>query len=75
MNNIKRKHNEFILNGTVHSIETQGVHVNVIDYSLSRLEIGQSKTKLFLFLSLVQIVCPCDLFSKHKSHKLTNYLL
>ncbi|XP_058631753.1 serine/threonine-protein kinase haspin-like isoform X2 [Onychostoma macrolepis] len=37
--NIKHKHNEFILNGTVHSIETRGVHVNVIDYSLSRLEI------------------------------------
>uniref|UniRef100_A0A8C1WY23 Serine/threonine-protein kinase haspin n=1 Tax=Cyprinus carpio TaxID=7962 RepID=A0A8C1WY23_CYPCA len=37
--NIKHKHNEFILNGTVHSIETRGVHVNIIDYSLSRLEI------------------------------------
>ncbi|KAK7161866.1 hypothetical protein R3I94_004510 [Phoxinus phoxinus] len=37
--NVKHKHNEFILNGTVHSIETRGVHVNVIDYSLSRLEI------------------------------------
>ncbi|XP_042571969.1 uncharacterized protein haspin [Cyprinus carpio] len=37
--NIKHKHNEFILNGRVHSIETRGVHVNIIDYSLSRLEI------------------------------------
>ncbi|KAL1282446.1 hypothetical protein QQF64_001249 [Cirrhinus molitorella] len=37
--NIKHKHNEFILNGTVHSVETRGVHVNIIDYSLSRLEI------------------------------------
>ncbi|XP_042572151.1 uncharacterized protein LOC109089823 isoform X4 [Cyprinus carpio] len=37
--NIKHKHNEFILNGTMHSIETRGVHVNIIDYSLSRLEI------------------------------------
>lgn len=37
--NVKHKHNEFILNGTVHSIETRGVHVNIIDYSLSRLEI------------------------------------
>nr|XP_021329574.1 serine/threonine-protein kinase haspin isoform X4 [Danio rerio] len=37
--NVKHKHNEFILNGTVHCIETRGVHVNIIDYSLSRLEI------------------------------------
>ncbi|XP_050970675.1 uncharacterized protein LOC127168133 [Labeo rohita] len=37
--NIKHKHNEFILNGSVHSVETRGVHVNIIDYSLSRLEI------------------------------------
>ncbi|KAI5607330.1 serine/threonine-protein kinase haspin isoform X2, partial [Silurus asotus] len=37
--NTKEKHNQFILNGSVHSIETRGVHVNVIDYSLSRLEI------------------------------------
>ncbi|XP_067297794.1 uncharacterized protein haspin [Pseudorasbora parva] len=37
--NVKHKHNEFILNGTVHSVETRGVHVNIIDYSLSRLEI------------------------------------
>ncbi|XP_053474761.1 uncharacterized protein haspin [Ictalurus furcatus] len=35
----KEKSNQFILNGSVHSIETRGVHVNVIDYSLSRLEI------------------------------------
>ncbi|XP_067260851.1 uncharacterized protein haspin isoform X1 [Chanodichthys erythropterus] len=37
--NVKHKHNKFILNGTVHSVETRGVHVNIIDYSLSRLEI------------------------------------
>ncbi|XP_056309403.1 uncharacterized protein LOC130221100 [Danio aesculapii] len=37
--NVKHKQNEFILNGTVHCIETRGVHVNIIDYSLSRLEI------------------------------------
>ncbi|KAK3523150.1 hypothetical protein QTP86_020196 [Hemibagrus guttatus] len=37
--NTKEKHNQFILNGSVHSIETRGVHVNIIDYSLSRLEI------------------------------------
>ncbi|TSO98519.1 Serine/threonine-protein kinase haspin [Bagarius yarrelli] len=37
--NIKEKHNQFILNDSVHSIETRGVHVNIIDYSLSRLEI------------------------------------
>ncbi|XP_076867245.1 uncharacterized protein LOC143518570 [Brachyhypopomus gauderio] len=35
----KHKNNEFILNGSVHSVDTRGVHVNVIDYSLSRLEI------------------------------------
>ncbi|KAF7686912.1 hypothetical protein HF521_015305 [Silurus meridionalis] len=37
--NTKEKQNQFILNGYVHSIETRGVHVNIIDYSLSRLEI------------------------------------
>ncbi|XP_056620998.1 uncharacterized protein LOC130434713 [Triplophysa dalaica] len=37
--NTKQKHSEFILNGAVHSTETRGVHVNIIDYSLSRLEI------------------------------------
>ncbi|XP_036439336.1 serine/threonine-protein kinase haspin [Colossoma macropomum] len=35
----KEKHNDFVLNGSVHSVETRGVHVNIIDYSLSRLEI------------------------------------
>ncbi|KAL6466348.1 hypothetical protein MHYP_G00241520 [Metynnis hypsauchen] len=35
----KEKHNHFILNGSVYSVETRGVHVNIIDYSLSRLEI------------------------------------
>ncbi|KAA0722352.1 Serine/threonine-protein kinase haspin [Triplophysa tibetana] len=37
--NTKQKHSEFILNGAVLSTETRGVHVNIIDYSLSRLEI------------------------------------
>nr|XP_055061405.1 uncharacterized protein haspin [Misgurnus anguillicaudatus] len=37
--NTKQKKSEFILNGAVHSVETRGVHVNIIDYSLSRLEI------------------------------------
>lgn len=37
--NTKEKRNQFLLNGSVHSVETRGVHVNVIDYSLSRLEI------------------------------------
>ncbi|XP_039538973.1 serine/threonine-protein kinase haspin-like, partial [Pimephales promelas] len=36
---IKHKTINLILNGTVHSIETQGVQVNIIDYSSSRLEI------------------------------------
>jgi len=45
---IKHKTINFILNGTVHSIETQGVQVNIIDYSSSRLEIGQSNAELFL---------------------------
>lgn len=35
----KEKHTDFILNGSVYSVETRGVHVNIIDYSLSRLEI------------------------------------
>ncbi|XP_072526162.1 uncharacterized protein haspin [Salminus brasiliensis] len=35
----KQKHTDFILNGSVYSVETRGVHVNIIDYSLSRLEI------------------------------------
>lgn len=43
MKTTKEKRNQFILNGSVHSIETRGVHVNVIDYSLSRLEIGEFK--------------------------------
>ncbi|TRY81491.1 hypothetical protein DNTS_033320 [Danionella cerebrum] len=37
---VKEKDKKFILNGTEYSIKTQGVHVNIIDYSLSRLEIG-----------------------------------
>ncbi|KAK2865666.1 hypothetical protein Q7C36_001722 [Tachysurus vachellii] len=37
--NTKEKRNQFILNGSAYTIETRGVHVNIIDYSLSRLEI------------------------------------
>ncbi|KAI4879843.1 hypothetical protein NFI96_007294 [Prochilodus magdalenae] len=36
----KEKSSTFVLNGVVYSVETRGVHVNIIDYSLSRLEIG-----------------------------------
>ncbi|KAG7458739.1 hypothetical protein MATL_G00223850 [Megalops atlanticus] len=35
----KEKEEMYVLNGTPHSIETKGIHVNIIDYSLSRLEI------------------------------------
>ncbi|XP_034543402.1 serine/threonine-protein kinase haspin [Notolabrus celidotus] len=35
----KQKAGSFLLNGTVHSLETRGVLVRIIDYSLSRLEI------------------------------------
>nr|XP_020514192.1 serine/threonine-protein kinase haspin [Labrus bergylta] len=35
----KQKTGSFLLNGAVHSLETRGVLVRVIDYSLSRLEI------------------------------------
>ncbi|KAJ0033092.1 hypothetical protein NQD34_000199, partial [Periophthalmus magnuspinnatus] len=37
----KQKTAEFILNGTVHSLDTKGVLVRIIDYSLSRLEIDE----------------------------------
>lgn len=37
----KQKEGSFLLNGTLHSVETKGVLVRIIDYSLSRLEIGQ----------------------------------
>ncbi|XP_055014329.1 serine/threonine-protein kinase haspin isoform X2 [Boleophthalmus pectinirostris] len=37
----KDKTAEFSLNGTVHSLETKGVLVRIIDYSLSRLEIDE----------------------------------
>uniref|UniRef100_A0AAZ3P7L3 non-specific serine/threonine protein kinase n=1 Tax=Oncorhynchus tshawytscha TaxID=74940 RepID=A0AAZ3P7L3_ONCTS len=47
----KEKEGRFLLNGTNHSLETRGVSVRIIDYSLSRLEIGQS-TSLPLSLSL-----------------------
>ncbi|XP_018551377.1 LOW QUALITY PROTEIN: uncharacterized protein haspin [Lates calcarifer] len=35
----KQKKGSFLLNGTTHSLETRGVLVRIIDYSLSRLEI------------------------------------
>nr|XP_046193448.1 uncharacterized protein LOC124022809 [Oncorhynchus gorbuscha] len=35
----KEKEGSFLLNGTNHSLETRGVSVRIIDYSLSRLEI------------------------------------
>nr|XP_046269844.1 uncharacterized protein haspin isoform X2 [Scatophagus argus] len=35
----KEKRGSFLLNGTAHSLETKGVLVRIIDYSLSRLEI------------------------------------
>ncbi|XP_045902288.1 uncharacterized protein haspin [Micropterus dolomieu] len=35
----KQKTGSFLLNGAVHSLETKGVLVRIIDYSLSRLEI------------------------------------
>ncbi|XP_074539769.1 uncharacterized protein haspin [Halichoeres trimaculatus] len=37
----KQKTGSFLLNGTVHSLETKGVLVRIIDYSLSRLEIDE----------------------------------
>lgn len=37
----KEKTGSFLLNGTVHSLETKGVLVRIIDYSLSRLEIDE----------------------------------
>ncbi|XP_077460797.1 uncharacterized protein haspin [Stigmatopora argus] len=35
----KQKTESFLLNGAVHSVESKGVFVRIIDYSLSRLEI------------------------------------
>ncbi|XP_056224377.1 uncharacterized protein haspin [Seriola aureovittata] len=35
----RQKKGSFLLNGTAHSLETKGVLVRIIDYSLSRLEI------------------------------------
>ncbi|KAG7485277.1 serine serine/threonine-protein kinase haspin [Solea senegalensis] len=35
----KQKTGSFLLNGTTHSVETKGLLVRIIDYSLSRLEI------------------------------------
>ncbi|XP_067354374.1 uncharacterized protein haspin isoform X2 [Channa argus] len=37
----KEKTGSFLLNGTAHSLETKGVLVRIIDYSLSRLEIDE----------------------------------
>jgi len=45
----KEKTGTFLLNGTNHSLATRGVLVRIIDYSLSRLEIGQL---MFFFLFL-----------------------
>ncbi|KAM7419232.1 hypothetical protein PAMA_016377 [Pampus argenteus] len=36
-----QKKHSFLLNGTAHSVETKGVLVRIIDYSLSRLEIDE----------------------------------
>lgn len=44
------KKGSFLLDGEVHSLETKGVLVSIIDYSLSRLEIGQ---QLFFLLLLI----------------------
>ena len=38
----KAKKGTFLLDGTNHSLETKGVLVHIIDFSLSRLQIGQS---------------------------------
>lgn len=63
MKNTKQKHSEFILNGAVHSTETRGVHVNIIDYSLSRLEIGESKAIFYLYcISFLKLMCVNTLF-------------
>lgn len=74
MKNTKQKQSEFILNGAVHSVETRGIHINIIDYSLSRLEIGQSEVTfpyttnlcsklkcVFLSLSLDGLTVSCDI--------------
>lgn len=53
----KQKQSSFLLNGVVRSVDTSGVLVRIIDYSLSRLEIGQAFS--FLFLDAV--------FCEHKS--------
>lgn len=37
----KAKKGSFLLDGEVRSLDTKGVLVSIIDYSLSRLEIGQ----------------------------------
>lgn len=37
----KQKTGSFLLNGTTYSVETRGVLVRIIDYSLSRLEIDE----------------------------------
>lgn len=50
----KQKKGSFLLNGAAHSLETKGVLVRIIDYSLSRLEIGQ----LFCFSSPHKIRAP-----------------
>lgn len=44
-----QKKGSFHLNGTAHTVETKGVLVRVIDYSLSRLEIGQTFFQPFAY--------------------------
>ena len=48
----KAKKGTFLLDGTNHSLETKGVLVHIIDFSLSRLEIGQSLLLYSIFRSL-----------------------
>ena len=45
----KQKKGSFLLNGAAHSLETKGVLVRIIDYSLSRLEIGQTCIYIYFF--------------------------
>lgn len=60
----KEKENSFILNDTVYSVETRGVHVNIIDYSLSRLEIGTFiNTTFYIYRNQTQL--PLIIFIVH----------
>lgn len=53
----KQKTGSFLINGTTHSLETRGVLVRIIDYSLSRLEIGQ----IFFYLLTVILWMDCGI--------------